>query len=57
MALYWGVLPHTMAQIPTTDERVNEAERRLKAEGLVEPGQCIVILSGTRVGRPAERIL
>ena len=52
MALYWGVLPHTMAQISTTDERVNEAERRLKAEGLVEPGQCIVILSGTRVGQP-----
>ena len=52
MALYWGVLPHTMAQIPTTDERVNEAERRLKAEGLVELGQRIVILSGTRVGQP-----
>ena len=32
MALYWGVLPHTMAQISTTDERVREAERRLKAE-------------------------
>ncbi|MBA3754414.1 MAG: pyruvate kinase [Nitrospira sp.] len=52
MALYWGVLPHTMAQIPTTDERVNEAERRLKAEGLVKTGQRIVILSGTRIGQP-----
>ena len=52
MALYWGVLPHTMEQIPTTDERINEGERRLKAEGLVKTGQRLVILSGTRVGHP-----
>ena len=52
MALYWGVLPHTMVQIPTTDERVNEAERRLKAEGLVTAGQRIVILSGTGIEQP-----
>lgn len=52
MALYWGLLPHTMVQIPTTDERVSEAERRLKTEGLVTAGQRIVILSGTRIGQP-----
>ena len=52
MALYWGVLPHTMTQISTTDERVQEAERRLKAEALVTTGERIVILSGTRVGQP-----
>ncbi len=52
MALYWGVVPHTMPQISNTDERVNEAERRLKAEGLVKSGQRIVILSGTRIGEP-----
>lgn len=52
MALYWGVRPYTMAQISNTDERVDEAERRLKAEGLVTPGQQIVILSGTRIGQP-----
>lgn len=52
MALYWGVSPHTMAQIAQTDERVREAERRLKAEALVETGQRIVILSGTEIGRP-----
>ena len=52
MALYWGVLPHTMQQIAQTDERVHEAERRLKAEGLVKPGERIVILSGTRIGQP-----
>ncbi len=52
MALYWGVMPHTMPQIPATDERVSEAERRLKAEGLATTGQRIVILSGTRIGQP-----
>jgi pyruvate kinase len=52
MALYWGVLPHTMQQIDQTDERFHEAERRLKAEGLVKTGERIVILSGTQIGRP-----
>lgn len=52
MALYWGVLPHTMQQIAHTDERLDEAERRLKAEGLVNTGEKIVILSGTRIGQP-----
>jgi pyruvate kinase len=52
MALYWGVRPYTMRQIEDTDERVSEAERRAKAEGLVKTGEKIVILSGTRVGHP-----
>lgn len=54
MALYWGVIPHTMQQIAHTDERIDEAERRLKAEGLVKTGQRIVILSGTRIGQPGR---
>ena len=41
-----------MDQIEQTDARVYEAERRLKAEGLVTTGQRIVILSGTRLGHP-----
>ena len=52
MALYWGVLPHTMNQIAQTDERVHEAELRLKSEGLVKTGERIVILSGTPIGQP-----
>ena len=54
MALYWGVIPHTMRQISQTDERIDEAERRLKTEGLATTGQRIVILSGTRIGQPGE---
>ena len=52
MALYWGVEPHTMQQIAQTDERIHEAERRLKSEGLVKTGERIVILSGTSIGKP-----
>lgn len=52
MALYWGVMPHTMRRIEQTDARVDEAERRLKEEGLVKLGERIVILSGTRVSEP-----
>jgi pyruvate kinase len=52
MALYWSVRPYTVPQIDQTDDRVDEAERRLKSEGLVKTGEKIVILSGTRVGQP-----
>lgn len=51
MALYWGVLPHTMPPVEQTDDRIREAERRLKDEGLVAPGQRVVFLSGTQVGQ------
>jgi len=54
MALYWGVIPLTMRQITQTDERIEEAERRLKTEGLATTGERIVILSGTRIGQPGE---
>ena len=52
MALYWGVCPLTIPQIEHTDTRVDEAERRLKEEGLVAAGEKIVILSGTQIGHP-----
>ncbi len=51
MALYWGVIPHTMPPVEQTDDRIREAERRLKAEGLASPGQRVVFLSGTQVGQ------
>jgi pyruvate kinase len=41
-----------MPQLEQTDLRVEEAERRLKAEGHIKAGEKIVILSGTRIGQP-----
>ena len=52
MALYWGVRPYVVPQLEQTDQRVEEAERRLKSEGQIQIGEKIVILSGTRVGQP-----
>jgi pyruvate kinase len=43
-----------MRQIVQTDERIDEAERRLKTESLATTGQRIVIVSGTRIGQPGE---
>ena len=51
MALYWGVIPYIMPQVAQTDDRIREAERRLKAEGLAATGQRVVFLSGTQVGQ------
>ncbi len=51
MALYWGVIPHIMPPVAQTDDRIQEAERRLKAEGLASTGQRVVFLSGTQVGQ------
>jgi pyruvate kinase len=51
MALYWGVTPRMMAHVDQPDERVQEVERRLKADGFVKSGDRIVILSGTLSGR------
>ena len=52
MALYWGVQPYVMPQIEHTDARLEEAEQRLKSEGLIKTGEKIVILSGTQAGHP-----
>lgn len=51
MALYWGVIPHTMPLIVETDKRISEVERRLKGEGLAKAGQRIVIVSGALAGQ------
>ncbi len=51
MALYWGIIPRTMPPIAQTDDRVREAERRIKTEGLASAGQRVVFLSGTQVGQ------
>ncbi|HEU5408787.1 MAG TPA: pyruvate kinase [Nitrospira sp.] len=47
MALYWGVRSFIMSRIGETDPHIREAEQRLKAEGLVNKGDKVVIVSGT----------
>ena len=47
MTLYWGVRSFIMLRIGETDPHIREAEQRLKAEGLVNKGDKVVIVSGT----------
>jgi pyruvate kinase len=47
MALYWGVRSFIMLRIGETDPHIREAEQRLQAEGLVNKGDRVVIVSGT----------
>ncbi|HWG96376.1 MAG TPA: pyruvate kinase [Nitrospira sp.] len=47
MALYWGVRSFIMLRIGETDPHIREAEQQLKAEGLVNKGDKVVIVSGT----------
>jgi pyruvate kinase len=54
MALYWGVRSFTMPQVEQTDARIKEAERVLKAEGLVTAGDRLVIVSGTLAAQPGR---
>jgi len=54
MALYWGVRSFTMPQVEQTDARIKEAERVLKAEGLVTVGDRLVIVSGTLAAQPGR---
>ncbi|MBX3301396.1 MAG: pyruvate kinase [Nitrospira sp.] len=51
MALYWGVRPYTMPRGGPPEAWIQEAERRLKSEGLVKAGDKIVIVSGTMAGQ------
>lgn len=50
LALAWGIIPLEFPQIDNTDHRINQAQDRLKKEGLLTPGQLIVIVTGERLG-------
>ncbi|OQW35098.1 MAG: hypothetical protein A4E19_01885 [Nitrospira sp. SG-bin1] len=51
MALYWGVRAFIMSYIGDGDARILEAERRLKTERLIRPGEKMVIVSGSMTGQ------
>lgn len=50
LALAWGVVPLEFSQVDDTDQRINQAQDRLKQVGLLSPGQLIVIITGERLG-------
>jgi pyruvate kinase len=46
LALWWGVVPVQRREVDSTDELQATAEARLKASGLAERGDLILVLSG-----------
>ncbi|MFV0286412.1 MAG: pyruvate kinase [Demequina sp.] len=52
LALSWGVDARLVDRAETADDMVNMVDAKLKADGLVEDGDYVVVVSGTPVGMP-----
>lgn len=50
LALVWGVVPLTFPHIDDTDQRIQQAQTRLKELGMLNAGQLVVIVTGERLG-------
>jgi pyruvate kinase len=50
LSLCWGVLPRTIDRVTNIDQLTRLAEKRLREEGLVRPGDIIGIVAGTPLG-------
>lgn len=54
MALYWGVLPHSLERRTYTDEEISAAAKALEASGEVSEGDRLVMVAGVPPGRRAS---
>src|SRR5690606_6279646 len=52
LALSWGVAPYQVASVANSDEMVGQVDQALQADGLAEPGDLVVVVSGAPVGVP-----
>jgi len=50
LSLLWGVLPRTIDQVRDIDTLAKLAERRLREEKLVAPGDVVGVVAGTPLG-------
>jgi pyruvate kinase len=57
LSLVWGVTPIMIPTLSTTDELVSTGERVLRDQGLVVPGQEIVVLAGQTSTRGVTNLL
>ncbi|GEL93472.1 pyruvate kinase [Cellulomonas composti] len=50
LALSWGVQTYEVPQVASTDEMVRQVDQTLRANGLAEVGEYVVVVSGAPVG-------
>jgi len=54
LALDWGVNSYLTPQVGSVDAMIGQVDTTLQAEGLAEPGDRVVIVSGAPVGVPGS---
>lgn len=54
MALYWGVMPHSLERRTYTDEEITAAAKALESSGQVTEGDRLVMVAGVPPGRKAS---
>ncbi len=52
LALSWGVTPYQVPRVANSDEMVGQVDQTLRANGLAEQGDLVVVVSGAPVGVP-----
>jgi pyruvate kinase len=57
LALWWGIIPTLSASTENTDELLAAGEGKLKAGGLVKPGDTILMLSGHSIAAAATNMM
>jgi pyruvate kinase len=57
LALWWGVVPIKSEFVENTDDLLAAGEARLKARGLVQKGDTILMLSGHSIAAAATNML
>ena len=57
LALWWGVVPLKSEFVENTDDLLAAGEERLKARGLVQKGDTILMLSGHSIAAAATNML
>lgn len=54
MALYWGVIPHSIERRTYTDEEISAASQTLERAGIAQRGQRVVMVAGVPPNRSAS---
>ena len=50
LALSWGITTHLVPQVESTDVMVYQVDQTLRASGLAEVGDTVVVVAGTPIG-------